>query len=595
MILQALNDYYQRKAEEPDSGIAPYGFERKGIEFVVVIDRDGALVDLAPNRETQGKKAVARQHLVPQGVKKTSGVAANLLWDNIEYVLGVVTKGKPERTRQAHEAFVGRIRDELGELGDQGVDAVLVFLDRLDLSELEHHEQWEAVKATTGNLTFRLQGETELVCQRPAVRAAFLERLTAAEGGERRLCAVTGTLDTPQRLHPAIKGVWGAQSSGANIVSFNLDAFSSYGKQQGLNAPVGERGAFAYTTALNHLLRRESRQRLQVGDASTVFWSSAPSILEETFPDLLGEPDKEDPEAYTEQVRDLFRAVERGGYTADDSTNRFHVLGLAPNAARIAVRFWHTGTVAEIGRRIADHFRDLEIVHGPRDRPYPSLFRLLAHTAVQGKADNIPPNLGGELMRAVIGGGPYPYTLLQAAVARNRAERNVDYYRAALIKAVLRRRPTQSNEKEINVALDPENPNVGYRLGRLFAVLERIQQLAQGDINATIRDKFYGAASANPLSVFANLLKLKNHHLAKLNDKGRVTWAETLIGQILGGVTEFPAQLALPDQGQFAIGYYQQRQDFFRPKEPGPDPAVVENLVKRLGANGKKSDKGNEK
>lgn len=567
MILQALNDYYRRKSALPDSGIAPYGFERKGIEFVVVLGRDGSLVELLPNREPQGKKEVARQHLVPQGVKKTSGVAANLLWDNIEYVLGVVTKGKPERTRQAHEAFVGRVREELGGIGDEGVDAVLAFLDRLDLAELGRLDAWEEAKASTGNLTFRLKGDEDFVCQRPAVREAFMERLEETGSDERRLCAVTGEMDAPGRLHPAIKGVWGAQSSGANVVSFNLDAFNSYGKEQGLNAPIGERGAFAYTTALNHLLRRDSPQRLQVGDASTVFWAGDDSRLEDDFAALFGEPPKDDPDAHTVKVRALLEAVEKGGYTPRDSKIRFNVLGLAPNAARIAVRFWESGTVQQIGRRIAQHFRDLEIVHGPRDMPYPSLFRLLVHTAVQGKADNIPPNLGGELMRAVIGGGPYPYTLLQAAVARNRAERNVTYYRAAAIKAVLTRIKRRNKAKEIDVALDLENRNVGYRLGRLFAVLERIQQLAQGDINATIRDKFYGAASASPLSVFGNLLKLKNHHLAKLNDKKRVTWAEKLIGEILDEVTDFPAQLALPDQGQFAIGYYQQRQDFFKGKE----------------------------
>jgi CRISPR-associated protein Csd1 len=336
----------------------------------------------------------------------------------------------------------------------------------------------------------------------------------------------------------------------------------------GFNAPIGKRATFNYTTALNHLLHRDSRQRLQVGDATTVFWSKRASVLEDDLTDLLGEPAKDNPDAHTSKIRSLYRAVERGGYTPDDGDNEFYVLGLSPNAARISVRFWEVGTVAEISRRILQHFEDLSIVHGPRDPSHPSLFRLLVHTATQGKTDNIPPNLGGDLMRAVLTGGDYPYSLLQAAVRRNRAERQVDYYRAALIKAVINRwqRHRQQRETEIKVSLDPSNNHSGYRLGRLFAVLERIQEEAQKGINQSIRDKFYGAASASPLSVFSNLMKLKNHHLTKLDNPGRVTYFEKLIGEIVDGLHSFPAQMPLPEQGLFAIGYYHQRQDFFKGK-----------------------------
>lgn len=569
MILQALNGYYERKAAEQEARIAPRGFEWKGIEFVLLLDTEGKLIGIEDNREPQGNKRVARQHLVPQAVKKTSGVAANLLWDNAEYVLGLVQKGKPERTRASHEAFLSRIRDDLEAIDDPGTKSVLTFLDGLDLTSLEGLATWDEVTESNGNLSFRLQGDTGLVCQRPGVVKAIESKLAQASGdAQSRLCAIIGAADVPERLHPTIKGVWGAQSSGANIVSFNLDAFDSYGKSQGYNAPIGKRAAFSYTTALNHLLRRESRQRLQVGDASTVFWSDKESVLEDDLTELLGEPDKDDPDAHTAKVRSLYRAVERGGYTPDDGKTEFYVLGLSPNAARISVRFWEVDTVAEISGRIVQHFEDFSIVHGPKDAPYPSLFRLLVHTAPRGKADNIPPNLAGDLMRAVLTGGAYPHTLLQAAVRRNRAERQVDYYRAALIKAVINRqqRHRQQTEKEIAVSLDLSNTHPGYRLGRLFAVLEKIQEEAQPGINQTIRDKFYGAASASPLSVFSNLMKLKNHHLAKLEHPGRATNFEKLIGEIVEGVDSFPAQMPLAEQGLFAIGYYHQRQDFFKGK-----------------------------
>ncbi|MEL0083015.1 MAG: type I-C CRISPR-associated protein Cas8c/Csd1, partial [Gammaproteobacteria bacterium] len=248
---------------------------------------------------------------------------------------------------------------------------------------------------------------------------------------------------------------------------------------------------------------------------------------------------------------------------------RFYVHGLAPNAARIAIRFWQVATVAQLAERIRQHFDDLAIVHGDKQLPHLPLFRLLVATATQGKADNIPPNLAGETMRAILAGQPYSHSLLGAAVRRNRAEQDVTYPRAALIKACINRSTRYRNphlKEELKVALDEENSNVGYRLGRLFAVLEKTQEEANPGINATIRDRYYGAASSTPVSVFSTLLKLKNHHISKLDSRGRATNLEKLIGQIMDGISDFPPNLAMADQGRFAIGYYHQRQDFFKKK-----------------------------
>lgn len=559
MILQALCDYYERKPDLPR-----LGFETKAIPFVIEINSVGELVQIEDTRTLEGKKKIARNFLMPQGVKKTSGVAANLLWDNAEYVLGVTSSGKPDRVQEQHAAFLAKLDALADKTDDAGLKAVRTFLQAPDKAKLEADPLWPEILETNPVMTFHLNGDLELVCQRSAIRAALENTDTDAE---EITCLISGEQDGFERLHTAIKGVRGAQTSGANIVSFNKDAFNSFGKEQGANAPVGKRAAFAYTTALNYLLSKESTQRIQVGDASTVFWSEKHTYLEDSFADLFDEPPKDDPAKQTRAIEALFNAPQTGALSDEGGKTRFYVLGLAPNAARISVRFWQVGTVAEMSARILQHFEDLEINHASFEKPYLSLFRLLVATASQGKWENIPPNLAGEFMRAILAGLPYPQTLLQAAVRRIRAEREVTYPRAALIKACLNRqaRYSPSQEKEITVPLDDSNTNPGYRIGRLFAALEKAQEEAVNP-SATIRDRFYGAASSTPVTVFANLMKLKNHHLAKL-EEGRKRYFEKLIGQIMSDINDFPAHLSLADQGRFAIGYYHQRQAFFTKSE----------------------------
>jgi CRISPR-associated protein Csd1 len=572
MILQALNEYYQRKTRLPDSNLAPPGFEHKPIPFLIVLTADGNFAGLDDTREGEGKKKIAKAYLVPQTVKRSSGVAANLLWDHPGYVFGVDGKGKSERAREQHLAFLEAIRSHFAACDDAGIQAILSFLGHGNFETVFLHPLWPEIQEIGANLTFRLEGDSEPICERPAV-AAVLSTKDDSDSEKFSLCLVSGEEDVIERLHTSVKGVWGAQSSGANIVSFNLDAFNSYGKSQGGNAPVGKQAVFSYTTALNHLLAKDSRQRIQVGDTSTVFWAAIPGHpMEELFPGLFSEPSKDNPDLGIAAVAALLNAPKTGAGSFEDDGTRFYVLGLAPNAARIAVRFWHVKTVGELAINISRHFDDLRIVHAPHEPETLSLFRLLVATAMLGKSENIPPNLGGDVMRSVIEGLPYPQTLLSGAIRRIQAEQakkddrtgkaipNVTYPRAAIIKACINR---QSGKEELKVSLNENNTNPAYRLGRLFAVLERIQERANPNINATIRDRYYGAASGTPVTVFSTLLKLKNHHLAKLDSKGEAINYEKLLGQIMDGITDFPAQLGLQDQGRFAIGYYHQRQAFF--------------------------------
>lgn len=567
MILQALYDYYQRKALDPDPTrrLPAYGLEDKEIPFIIELSADGRPLGIVDTRQIEGKKKVARRYLVPKGVKRSSGVAANLLWDTAEYVLGVDTRGKPERVAEQHAAFRQRIAD-LPESArqDAGIQALELFYTSGGTAQLSDDACWPEILEVNPVMTFRLHNDGDLICQRPAVVSAC--RSDEDAGDATAICLVTGEPAATERLHTVIKGVWGAQSSGATLVSFNLDAFASFNKEQGDNAPVSPFAAFAYTTALNHLLDRNSRQRFQVGDASTVFWAQKEDAeAESVFAAIFGEQ-TDDPDARIELVRGVLSAVQSGQFDGGRGENRFYVLGLAPNAARISVRFWYAAPLHEVAQRIRQWFADLKMARSGKDPEYPSLFRLLAACAQQGKADNIPPNLGGDIMRAILSGSPFPATWLNAAVQRCRAEQNVTYLRAAAIKACLnrsRRSPDSSFIQEFSDMLDLANTNAAYRLGRLFAVLEKIQEEANPGLNATIRERYYGAASSTPVAVFTTLLRLKNHHLAKLTNRGRAVNFERLLGEILGGIADFPRHLSLPDQGRFSLGYYHQRQDFF--------------------------------
>jgi CRISPR-associated protein Csd1 len=594
MILQALYQLYQRRMADPDPArrLPIYGFEDKAIPYIIDIDHDGKLINLR-STYNNAKKPVATQYLAPMSVKKTSGVAANLLWDNLEYVLGVDTRGKPQRVAEQHAAFRARIR-ALADAAQQdaGIIAINRFLDQFQIEQVAGDPDWAAIMEANPLMTFQLAGDNDPVFLRQAVfdnigpdesatasetvpetgqetRAATAANgtATAATGAELDgICLISGETGPIERLHSAIKGVWGAQTAGANIVSFNADAYCSFGKNglQGANAPVSKKAAFGYTTALNALLARDSGQRVQVGDTSTVLWAKErdPDDMESTIANIFGEPPKDHPERGAEAVKRLYQWINSGKAQSLAAQNPFYVLGLAPNAARISIRFWECLPLGELAKRTVQHFDDLRIKGAPFDPPYPSLFRLLASCAAQGKADNIPPNLGGDVIRAALNGLPYPRTFFTIALNRCRAEQDINYMRASILKACLIRQ----TGKEVPTMLDLSNQSTGYRLGCLFAVLERLQQEAISP-NTSVRDRYFGAAMTSPLMVFNPLIRLHAHHLSKLakNAKKRGTgvWLDKLITQIMQQPFAVPAQLAAPEQAMFAIGYYQQRQDFF--------------------------------
>jgi CRISPR-associated protein Csd1 len=582
MILQALAAYYDRLLA--DGAVQPQGFQQKEIPWVVELSSDGRFQRLI---RTGGEDGRAKKFVVPAEVKKSVNIAANLLWDNPEYVFGWPRPGLTEKQAtkvpQRHQAFLARLR-ALPEIvrADAGVSAVISFVETEEFSALQSSDGWEELSRGNGNVSFRLEGDPDLVCERQGVKAALSASIVQANGtdtDDQAWCLITGRRTSAVRLHPSIKGVRGAQTSGANLVSFNLDAFTSHGWRQGANAPISEAAAHAYTTALNHLLSRENdRHRFIEGDITFVFWAAAPTPIEEQFAHLLGSYAADQQESEGTPVRDTFGSVRRGLRPSLDDRTPFYVLGLAPNAARLAVRFWHEGTVGELAHNILRHFDDLEIVGLGGESNVPGLWRLIGAAARDGDLKKLSDTLRGQLaaglMAAILDRLPYPATLLARTVARCRTEQSVWPIRAAVIKASLNRR---SPAKEVTVELDADDSDVGSRLGRLFAVLENIQRTAQRDLNVTIRERYFSAAMTAPRSVFPQLMRLKNSHLKKLyrapGTRGLAIHFEHQIDEILKPIPEeagLPASLSLEDQGRFILGYHHQRN--FRGAGKADDP-----------------------
>lgn len=571
MILQALYDYYNRKASDPSNFIAPEGWEWKEIPYRIIINREGKFIAIEDTREGEGKIKRAKPFLVPQSVKRTVGKKANLLWDNLEYALGANPRNRDD-IDERFNLFKERIKNEIDVENIPSVKSLLKFLDNEPVKQIEqilNTEQWEKIFEENPFVVFKVDEENHS-CICDDIRDKIKQNEDEAVDG---ICLITGNKDKIARLHPAIKGVRGGNTQGGTLVSYNLSPFNSYSKKQNFNSPVSQSAAFAYTTALNILLGKDSPNKITIADSTIVFWSEKQTTEinpEEIFPWVIAmqKNEKDDPDAGVNKIKKLFEAIQTGQLSSE-RTNHFYVLGLAPNAARISVRFWKTPSVEDFGKNIKQHFEDFDIVHGLKEQKYLSLYQILSSTALAYKMDNVPPNLAGAVIESIIDGTPYPQSLLQQCTRRIRAEQNVNRTRAAILKACLNRkiRIQKLNQKEITMQLEPNNTNVAYRTGRLFATLEKIQEESAlpTKLNATIRDRYYGAASSSPITVFPRLLSLKNSHLKKLNE-GRKIYFEKLIGEILSEVNSFPTNLSLNEQANFAIGYYHQRQDFFTKK-----------------------------
>jgi CRISPR-associated protein Csd1 len=596
VILQALYRYYQCLLARKEPGLSPFGYSPEKISYEILLASDGSVVDVNDIRDISGKKPVPRILNVPQPEKRTVGIKSNFLWDKTSYVLGVSASSK--RADREHEEFKEWHRRSLAREPDPALKALLAFLAHWSPEGFQAAPFTKEMLDT--NVVFRMEGEQIYLHERSAAQAVWARTLADEDNNNAvatATCLVTGDALPMARLHPPIKGVNGAQSSGASIVSFNLDAFSSYDKSQGENAPVSGQAAFAYTTVLNHLLRRgeHNRQRLQIGDSTVVFWAEATDIREAAaaelvFADLLDPPVDDAQEA--EKLRRVLDDVARGRplHGIDPclrEATRMFVLGLAPNASRLSIRFWQSDTLEAFARRLAEHESDMRI-DPPAWKIAPGAWRLALTTAPsrdgRSKAEDVSPQLAGEMMRAILSGRRYPSSMLANLIMRMRTDGDLSGLRVAICKGTLaraRRLGINVHNEEIPVSLDKQSPNPGYRLGRLFAVLENAQRNALGgQVNATIRDRYYGAASATPASVFPVLLRNTQNHLGKLRKEkpGLAVNLERDIREIVAGLTDhFPRSLRIEDQGRFAIGYYHQSHARFAKGEASDDSETIDS------------------
>lgn len=582
MILQALTRHYETLAKQ--GKVSNQGWCRAKVSYALDIGKDGSLAGIISlkQEEIRGKKTVwmPQPIEVPEMVTRSSGVSANFLCDNSKYMLGIDGDGTGKRIQECFEAAKKKHLDILESVDNEAAKAIMNFFERWEPQKAKEHpdiaEKWEDITAG-GNLIFYVG--TEYAQENREIRQAWEQSIESngqkgwsTEG----ICLVTGKRTEISRIHNTIRGVQGAQSSGAALVSFNAPSFESYGKEQSYNAPVGKYAAFAYTTALNYLISQRDYV-VTLGDTTVVFWAEeGEEIYQKTFLDFL-EPKEDDQEV----LKGIFANL-KAGQAIDiegiqlNPNQRFYILGLAPNAARLSVRFFYQDSFGNILSNLKKHYKRMEIVRPAWDNwEYPGVWRMLMETVNQKSKEKKPhSNMAASVLEAILSNRRYPESLYSNTLIRTRAEQGkITRGRAAIIKAHLIRNYENHWIKEGTfVGLNEACNDTAYILGREFAVLEAIQEEANPGINATIKDKYFNSACATPASVFPILLKLKNSHIRKIENKK--VYYEKLLTELQGKIAisegqtaAYPRRLSLEEQGMFILGYYHQVQKRYEKKE----------------------------
>lgn len=572
--------------EDEKSDIPRKGYSRTGVSYALNISKDGELLGVIPLKipSENGKKMIPQSMVVPEQEKKSVGIKSNFLCENSSYLLGIDNNGKLDRAKKCFEAFKELHYKVLEKVECIEAKALLNFINNWDIDNaLQHIALKDCIEDITGgaNIVFSMDN-IEYIHENKEILKAWEEYKSCCESLKRVQCLDCGKDANVARLHPNIKGVRGAQSVGAAIVSFNAKAYESYGREdeQGFNAPVSEYAAFAYTTILNSMLA-DNAHKQYLGDTTVVYWAESPKKLYQDMASLFIDPSELESNENLKYVRDtgavkevkaIFEKISSGAAIGDfsrgfDKDVKFYILGLSPNVARLSVRFFIVDNFGDFVSKVSKHYQDLRIEKQfETDNDIFSLWRLLNETVSPKANDKMAsPLLSGAVLRSILTGTPYPTALFNSIMIRIRAESDINYYKAAIIKAYLSRNSNKFMEV-LTMSLNEESDNRAYILGRLFAVLEKAQQDASdGQLKSTIKDRYFTSACATPASVFPILLRLSQHHLSKA-EFGK--YNDIRISKILEKLdikqNPIPAHLSLDEQGVFVLGYYHQKNALYR-------------------------------
>lgn len=566
MILKALSEYYRRKTDLPK-----FGRELVEIAFIIVIDKNGNFLRFEDRRIN---KSSAQNFVVTKRIPNRSGTGvkeANYLYDDCKYVLGYSPNKEQSGSNGYLNSFKQKVEQIKNRINNDSINAVYKFY-QTDIAEIHKQIQsdqlWDEIQRNLNKkfsmFSFLIEGDTKIIAEHEE-----LLDLLPNKCDNKGTCMVTGengniiSISTPTMIP-------GSQAT-AKLVSFQTSSgYDSYGKTQGENAPICEQTDFAYTTALKHMLSSDSRNKFLIGNQTLLFWTSLNDIagkqIEEGIFELFGLENNEDnPDVGIDKIRKVFYSI-YSGELQTTLNDKFFILGLIPNSARIAVTTWSEIQLTDFAKSILSHFEDMEIVDSRKEKkPYVGLYSMVKAIALNATPKEVPHNLISAIVKSIFEGLPYPETLYNNCIRRIRAEQKINITRAAILKAYLNRK---NNRQKIKIMLDKENKNQGYLCGRLFGVLVKVQNDAYNKQSSSIRDRYMNAASSTPSTVFATILNLSTCHAEKLSEGSRIYY-EKIKQEIIDKLDAdgFPTHLNLQDQGRFFVGYYQQLQSFYTKNE----------------------------
>lgn len=595
MLIHALCDYYDILAKE--GKVLPEGYSSVKIHYLISLTEDGKMDGIIDHQDTvqvpSGKKLkekkVPKDLQMPKRTEK-SGIEANIAEHRSLYIFGLnldkdilTPDDRTNKAKKSHQAFVEANLGFIEGLHTPLIDAFRSFLLNWKPEDETENPWLLGLGKDYGKsgYAFCLSGHPECLLHeekkfKEKWEQWYQDKKAKEKDSHIAQDAISGEQTSIARIHNKIKGVYGGLATGSVLVGFNNPSENSYGNEQSYNSNISETAMNKYTEALNYLLSND-RHKVLIDDMTVVFWAmDTGEACENLLMDILfGQSDKMKAEQTERMLAKLFQDAGKGTVGGErltldgiDENVDFYMMGLKPNSSRLSLKFLVRKKYADILWNIARFQNDLQM---GKEFHSVSIMRIKRELLSQkSKNEKVNPALLSSLMESMINGTRLPVSLLENVLRRVKADlgdQKVNAVRAGIIKAWINR---ASKKEELKVALDRENYRPAYLCGRLFAVLEKIQQEASGNsLNRTIKDGYFASASARPSMVFPKLIRLSQYHLNKVKSP---VYFNKLTGEIIGHLDGgFPDTLFLKEQGEFVVGYYQQYQSFFEKKNKEED------------------------